>query len=101
MSQLFSDSKMLVRMVRGNSRISHMLLLIVSRQWHPHWHALDCQDSQLTHANVKESLEVDGKVARADLKGPVEGITGDDDWSQLCHTYACSTVFAYGFAWYI
>ena len=68
-------------MVRGNSLISHLLLLIASRHGHTHWHSeshpiestLDCEDCQWTQSNFEQSLESDEAVTGALL----EGITSD------------------------
>ena len=76
-SFLFSECGLLVR---GDSLISHLLLLVASRHWHVHWHSesrptdstLDCEDCQLIQANFDKSLESDEAVPRADLEGPVE-----------------------------
>ena len=42
---------------------------------------------------VRTVSEFDEAVTGADLEGLVEGITGDDGWSQLFLSHACSTVF--------
>ena len=84
-------------MVRGNSLIPHLLLLIASRHLHVHWHSeirpsgstLDCEDCQLIQSNFERSLDSDEAVTGTDLEGPVEGITRDDDWSQLFFRHAC------------
>ena len=66
----FSDQRFpldnVVSMVRGNSLISHLLLLIASRHWHVHWHSeirqsennLDCEDSQLVQSNFQKVARV-------------------------------------------
>ena len=64
-----------VSVVRGNSLISHLLLLVASRQWHALWHSetrptkstLDCEDCQLIQSHfeaIKVIREVRHKVAQ-------------------------------------
>ena len=56
------------------------------------------KDCQLVHSNFEKSLGSDEAVTGADLEGLVEGISCDDDWSQLVLSHACSTVFGCGLA---